>query len=410
MRAAHYKHQLSGVEDVQGFVKRVCFKTGPPGTVGLESEWFVCADDDPARHVDIGTVQQALDRTRLPYGSLVTYEPGGQLELSSAPAPDVSAVCSRLAADLAVARTALAEVGLGLVGQGVDPVRIPSMQVHGPRYSAMRRYFAAEGESGEAMMTSTAAIQVCLDAGRDDAQVARRWHLANALLPVLLATFANSPFRSGRPTGWRSTRYAVWSAIDPGRTRMPRGADPVEAWARYALAARVMLIRTEVGPWVADPGITFAEWMSSETPYPPPTEDDFAYHLTTLFPPVRPRGWFEIRYLDQLPDGLWQAAAAVTTALIEDEVAGDRALDAVEPVAALTPVAMRSAVSDPRLHRAAERCLEAATDALPRLGAADLVEAVEGFRERFTSRGRCPADDLLEQPVSDTDERHVLWP
>ncbi len=290
----------------------------------------------------------------------------------------------------------------------------------------MRRYFGGQGDAGEAMMTSTAAIQICLDAGCDPADVARRWQVANALLPVLLATFANSPLRSGRPTGWRSTRFAVWSAIDAGRTRMPVGPDPVEAWARYALAARVMLIRTETGPWVADPGITFAQWLSGETAHAPPTEDDLAYHLTTLFPPVRPRGWFEIRYLDQLPDGLWQAAAAVATALIEDAAAADRALEAVEPVAALTPVAMRSAVGDPRLRRAAERCLDAAVAALPRLGAAALVDSVNAFRERFTSRGRCPADDLLDGSPSDArpssacrtldlarpddDGRHVLWP
>ena len=27
--------------DVIGFVTRTCFKTGPPGRVGLESEWFI---------------------------------------------------------------------------------------------------------------------------------------------------------------------------------------------------------------------------------------------------------------------------------------------------------------------------------------------------------------------------------
>ena len=135
--------------------------------------------------------------------------------------------------------------------------------------------------------------------------------------------------------------------------------------------------------------------------------------------------------LDQLPDGLWQVAAAVTTALIEDACAAEQALEAVEPAATLTPVAMRSAVADPRLHRAAERCLDAAVAALPRLGAAEHVAAVNQFRERFTSRRRCPADDLLEGPpgdasrspasrpadtnlsdptLSDDDGRHVLWP
>jgi glutamate--cysteine ligase len=427
-RATTYRHQLGGVEDVHGFVKRVCFKTGPPGTVGIESEWFVVDTHRPHRHVDISTIEAAVGRTTLPRGSLVTYEPGGQLELSSAAAPDLSTACRNLAADLHVARRAVARAGLLLVGQGTDPVRPPQVQSRGPRYAAMRQFFNGQGGAGEAMMTSTAAVQVSLDAGRDEADVARRWHLANALLPVLLATFANSPLQRGRPTGKRSTRYGLWSDIDPGRTRVPDGSDPAEAWARYALAARVMLVRTETGPWIADPGITFEQWVSGKTDLPGPTEDDLAYHLTTLFPPVRPRGWFEIRYLDQLPDGLWQAAAAVTTALIEDPCAGDTAAEAAAPVAGLTAVAVHAAVTDPRLHRAAERCLDAATEALPRIGAPDLVPVVDRFRERYTARGRCPADDILENGVHQstghengvpqqtvdltTTEtgRHALWP
>jgi glutamate--cysteine ligase len=57
---------------------------------------------------------------------------------------------------------------------------------------------------------------------------------------------------------------------------------------------------------------------------------------------------------------------------------------------------MRDAVADVRLRRAGERCLELAIDALPRLGAAELVPRVSAFGERYTTRGRCPADDLLE--------------
>lgn len=32
-----------------------------------------------------------------------------------------------------------------------------------------------------------------------------------------------------------------------------------------------------------------------------PTLDDLAYHVTTLFPPVRPRGFLEVSYLDAQP-------------------------------------------------------------------------------------------------------------
>jgi hypothetical protein len=40
-----------------------------------------------------------------------------------------------------------------------------------------------------------------------------------------------------------------------------------------------------------------------------PTNDDFWYHLTTLFPPIPPRGWMELRVLDALPRTARSAAA-----------------------------------------------------------------------------------------------------
>jgi glutamate--cysteine ligase len=392
---------LRHVDDVHGFIKRVCFKTGPPGAVGIESEWFVVDPADPDRPVPVEELQQALTGRGLPHHSLVTFEPGGQLELSTTVAPDLSSACRHLAADLSVATEAVSAAGLRLLGEGTDPRRRPHLQLLGPRYAAMHAYFGQDGSPGEAMMGSTAAVQLSLDAGADEADVARRWHLAHGLLPVLLAMFANSPHRSGRPTGFRSSRFAIWSAIDPTRTAVPSGPDPIEAWARYVLAARVMLVRSGSERWITDPGCSFAEWVSGNAGLPTPTEADLAYHLTTLFPPVRPRGWFELRWLDALPDGLWPVAVAVTAALIEDRTVGDAAAEVAESVHGLTPVAMRDAVADRRLHLAAERCLDLAVDALPRMGAADLVPAVDGFRDRYTARGRCPADDLLDHRTTD---------
>ena len=64
-----------------------------------------------------------------------------------------------------------------------------------------------------------------------------------------------------------------------------------------------------------------------------PTVADLEYHLTTLFPPVRPRQWLEIRYLDSVPDAFWPAVVFTLVALLDDPVAADIAAEAVEPVA-----------------------------------------------------------------------------
>ena len=73
-------------------------------------------------------------------------------------------------------------------------------------------------------MCGTASVQVCLDAGDDSAGQSgyrSRWRMLHAIGPVLVAAFANSPLRDGKPTGWRSARQQVWANMDPGRTRAP---------------------------------------------------------------------------------------------------------------------------------------------------------------------------------------------
>ncbi|MBX6769008.1 MAG: hypothetical protein IRY90_17975, partial [Actinomadura rubrobrunea] len=250
----------------------------------------------------------------------------------------------------------------------------------------------------------SASVQVCLDIGADAADADRRWRLAHALGPVLVAAFANSPVRAGRRTGLRSTRQAVWAALDPCRTgpvlRPGADGDPAEAWARYALDARVMVMRTDDGGWVADPGMTFREWLDGGRP----TLDDLVYHLSTLFPPVRPRGWLELRMIDALPGAYWAVPVAVATALLDDARASAVAEAATEPVADQWDAAARSALADPDLAKATRACFHAALDALPRLGAGHLIPLVEEYTSRYVERGRCPADDIADAPVSDIAE------
>jgi len=384
--------------DVHGFVTRTCFKTGPPGRVGIESEWFVHDVADRTDHVPFERLSRlADDAGQLPGGSTLTFEPGGQLELSTACGDNLPHARDLLDGDLHHLDKLLADRGLLRAGVGVDPVRRPRRMNDSPRYAAMEAFFDLDGPAGRVMMASTASVQICLDAGADAADVARRWALTNALTPVLVAAFANSPLRLGLPTGHACSRQDIWSHIDPTRTTAPRGTDPAEAWARYALDARVLLVRRDPEPWVAGPGMTLREWVAGTTPWGQPTYDDLAYHLSTLFPPVRPQGWLELRAIDALPDDLWPVAVAVTTALVDDPKAADTARDATAGLDGHQHRAVRDALRDRDLRRAAEQCFLAALAALPRLGAEpSLVERVDDYADRYVALGRTPADDLLD--------------
>ena len=57
----------------------------------------------------------------LPGAGLLTLEPGGQVELSTAPAKDLSDCVAAASGDLAVLREAFGAAGLTLAGHGIDP-------------------------------------------------------------------------------------------------------------------------------------------------------------------------------------------------------------------------------------------------------------------------------------------------
>ncbi|MBV9204900.1 MAG: ergothioneine biosynthesis glutamate--cysteine ligase EgtA, partial [Actinobacteria bacterium] len=215
----------------------------------------------------------------------------------------------------------------------------------------------------------------------------------------------------GKPTGWRSARQQVWANMDPGRTRAPAppsaDGDPRDAWAAYALDAELMCVREpESRDWTAPAGMTFRDWLrdGSSAALRAPTAEDLEYHLSTLFPPVRPRGHMELRMIDAQPGDGWIVPAAVTTALAGDERAADAALAAAEPVwdgcaDDQDPWlrAARCGPADPGLSQASKQCFAAADAALARAGAPGPVRrAVADFAERYVLNDRCPADDQLD--------------
>jgi glutamate--cysteine ligase len=449
----------------------ICLKTGPPRRVGVELEWLVRDARNPGLPVPAkriaaavtgfsltgfsvtgpsgtgpsgtgpsgtapsgtapsgtapsGTAPSVTGLTAvpglptssqpgaLPSGATLTTEPGGQLEISSRPADSLADLVDATLADLAALRSAADSAGLELAGFGLDPVRPPRRVLTLPRYAAMEAFFDRGGPWGRRMMCGTASVQVCVDAG-DESDGAdgyrRRWRLVHAIGPVLVAAFANSPLRVGRPTGWRSSRQQVWSHMDPGRTRAPRmDQNPREAWTRYALDAQVMCVRQEgSGDWSAPPGLTFRDWVRGGATdagrLRRPTVGDLDYHLSTLFPPVRPHGHLELRMIDaQRGDG-WIVPLAFTSALLADARASDAAMAAAERLWAghdagdceLWRRAAQLGPADPAIARASRECFEAARAALSRRSAPDCVQsAVDAFIERYASRDRCPADDQL---------------
>lgn len=423
-----------GEAAAEDLVHGICFKTGPPRVLGAELEWFVLDAERPGEPLSPERLTAAHEAAAaLPLSSRLSIEPGGQLELSSAPAGSLSGCVDGLQADLAAVRAVLRSRELVLRGLGQDPRRPLRRLLNSPRYDAMETYFDRIGPAGRAMMCSSASVQVCVDAGYEEPGplgYGRRWRLAHLLGAVFVAAFANSPAREGPYAGWRCARQGVWSDLDRLRSLAPPlEAVPRTGWARQALDTEVMCVRSPGGgPWRVPRGLTFRDWLrlgaggagstaGSHRPgrggfLRPPTVGDLEYHLTTLFPPVRPRGHLELRMIDAQPgDDGWIVPVAVVHALFDDpeaaatahRVAGALAGAYGSGPAPRNPLwlsAARHGLADPALRTAATACFRAAAAALPRLGASPLVQDLVGaFTERFVLRGRCPADDRDRQPA-----------
>ncbi len=392
--------ELTSANEAHRYVADNCLNDGPVGQVGLELEAHCFDLTDPMRRPGWDEINEIIAGIpTLPGGGAITVEPGGAVELSGPPMDGPVPAVPGMQADRAALRGAFAQAGLGLVLLGADPLR-PAKRVNpGARYQAMETFFKASqtGAAGAAMMTSTASIQINLDAGPRESW-AYRVRLAHALGPTMIAIAANSPLLGGKFAGWRSARQHVWSQLDSARCGPILGAsgdDPVSDWARYALKAPVMLVNTAdvipVTTWVP-----FADWADGRVLLGDrrPTNADLDYNLTTLFPPVRPRRWLEIRYLDSIPDTVWPAVVFTLVTLLDDPVAADIAAEATESVATAWDRAAQIGLGDRRLADAAVRCVQAAAERVP----AELEESMQRL-VRSVEKGRCPADDFSDRVV-----------
>ncbi|WP_082534193.1 ergothioneine biosynthesis glutamate--cysteine ligase EgtA [Marmoricola sp. Leaf446] len=362
------------------------------GRVGLELEMHLVDLERPGRRPIWDEVRRLVhDLPALPMGSSVTVEPGGQVELSTPPADDVVLSIAALGIDRDHLRRGLAAAGFGAAPLGTDPAR-PVRRVNpAPRYSAMERHFDALGcaGAGKAMMSATAALQVNLDAGPEAEWSCRMAHL-RALVPVLVAASSTSPYLAGEASGWHSMRQGVWQGIDHGRSDPFPAGPPAAAWAAYALDAPVMLILDDGVLRPVTERVRFRDWLSGDAPFSrPAVQADLDYHLTTLFPPVRPRGYLELRCLDALPDRWWPAMTALTVTLVDDPVAADLAAEIVAPVHDRWETAAREGLADPAVRRAVLGCVELAVSR----GPVELRSELLALHEVF-ARGSSPAEEL----------------
>jgi len=343
-------------------------------------------------------------------GGQLTFEPGAQLEYSSAPHGSLYGVVRELAQILDELRRHVEPEGLWFLQSGLNPWyrvdEIP-LQLNKPRYRHMNHYFASLGPFGQRMMRLSTSLQVNLDVG--NAQTApRRWLVANLLAPIMCATFANSPFCERRFQKVKSYRTIIWQNLDPSRTGFQRGLEavdydpcPIQQYLDFALDACCMWLPNRNGELVFDGHYrTFRHWLKCGFHGLYPDFDDWTTHLTTLFPQVRPRGFFEIRYLDAQSQAFWMIPGVILTHILYDAETCERVIELLMPyrtnLSGMMLEAATQGLDEPEIADRAKRVFTLAMDAASRSESQPIMEICESFFRDYTYRNRCPADDLIE--------------
>ena len=318
----------------------------------------------------------------VPGGGTLSFEPGGQVELSTLPFTSPSSLLAAVRETIGVLRAEGDRSGIEFLEVGLDPfnpVEKVAFAYDVDRYNRMARHFARIGDDGVRMMKQTASFQVSLDVERDDAFDV--WRCLNAIVPIAIAALANSPVYGGRPTGEVSTRAGIWQRVDRSRTGIFSGNDPVGEYLGFALSATSFLDEELAGR-------SMAEAVAAGH------VDDRSWreHLTTLFPEVRPRGHFEFRAADMVDDAARAALLVLLSAVVRSESARCGILEIVgesdvvayarAPRADAGLLTMAAEAFAVALHaaRAEERGFWAQADLE---GAAEFVSSV-------TARGRAP--------------------
>lgn len=351
------------------------FASSPGLTFGLEVELFTALADGSRPPYELLT---ELTRGAVHAHGRISIEPGSQLEVSTAPCTNIAALLQSLDSDVAALRERAEAVGVTTWVGGIDVSRRPSRTCPLPRYAVMETHLDRYGTAGRWMMTNTAALQINVSHG--DGTLGSRWRLFSRLAPLLTAIFSNSSGRSSSGEQWWSLRQGCWSSMDPRRCGIPsdRTSSAPESYLEYAMDAPVMMIWEGDAAHPAPPALTMRSWVSGHGPRSP-TLADFDYHLTTLFPPVRPKGWLELRCLDMIPRPCIEVALLVTQAVCDPAVAA-------ELETTLTDVpgmrqAAQAGLSSPTIHRSARRLFAIVAEHAQ-------CPTVDDFRSDFVERGR----------------------
>ncbi len=370
----------------------------------------LCAEHGWSRGSDKGERGELVDLHR--DGASITLEPGGQLELSGKPLPDVHATCAEFSQHHRELDDVSGALGLTWFACGFHPwaTRAEIDWMPKGRYRVMRQYLPTRGAKALDMMLRTCTIQANFDY-TGEAQAGQRLRVASAIAPFVAAIFANSPFEEGRRARAVSVRNLVWTDVDPDRCGVPAFVfDEGFSYQKYVdWALDVPMFFVKRDDVYHAHHATFREFLRDGVRTPDgmrhhATWTDWTTHLSTLFPEVRLKPYIEVRSADAVSSKYVCALPALLKGILYDD---DALMESWELVAdldlaerkALWIEAATAGLHAPRIQAIAQTLIDLARASLDRQDVRDAKGRTESrFLDRLqelVEQGRCPADEAL---------------
>lgn len=303
-------------------------QTDRTGRIGLEAEHFILdrTTGDPMKYRDLLPLLESLDYPEKGYEeghliqlendtTLVTLEPGSQLELSFACTDDLYAIQNWYAKAILPILDYANQLDYDLVCSGGLPATDPDDVecILKERYAFMDKWFNSHGTRGHEMMKGTASIHVSVDY-KDEADFIRKYRMANILHPVFAFLSSNTPHYARRKNEDILLRDSIWQATDPGRTGLlPTLFDADFGFASYAsslLDLPIITMKTEDGYEDAK-DLTIRE-AAQKYGW---SEQNIRHFLSMAFWNVRLKQFIEIRSADMMPLPWMMAYAALVKGL-----------------------------------------------------------------------------------------------
>ena len=235
-------------------------------------------------------------------GKNITLEPGNQIELSGDKLNHMHEACAESQNYLFELKQVTKKLDIKIVSAGFDPISKLEDIPNNPkqRYELMTKDMPLGGELSLDMMYRTCGTQLNIDYNSEEDFI-KKFKLANSIVPISIALFANSSIVEKKNSNYLSYRSKVWQSTSRGG--LPKlffeNLD-FEKYAEFVINFPILFIQHN-DQYISGRKYTFKDFMDGkieEIGNRLPTESDLTTHLSTIFTENRLKKYIELRSMD----------------------------------------------------------------------------------------------------------------